>query len=53
MAEAPSKADMATNLDSDTEEEPPGLIDHDEVSDISDDEDFNPNCEEESDDTSE
>ena len=46
MVEAKSKVDMPTNLDSDseTEEEPPGLMAHDEMTDDSDDEDFAPNC---------
>ena len=54
MVEEESKADMATNLlESDTEEEPPGLISHDEASDSSDDSDFSPDCENDSDETSE
>ena len=53
MAEATSKADMGKNLDRDTDEEPPGLIDTDEEYLTSEDEDFQPNCEEDSDETSE
>ena len=53
MADATSKAGMATNLDNDTDEEPPGLLSSGEESQTSDDEDFVPNCEEESDVTSE
>ena len=49
-----SKASKDTNLGSDTEEEPPGLIDtDDEASEDSDDSDFAPNCENNNDETSE
>ena len=50
MVEAKSKVDMPTNLDSDSDEEPLGLMSHDEMTDDSDDKDF-VNCSD--DDTSE
>ena len=53
MVEKESKAGMTTNLGSDTEEEPPGLISSDEEGEDSSDSEFAPNCEDSSDETSE
>ena len=53
MVEEASKAGMATNRDSETEEEPPGLVSESEASDSSDDSDFEDNGEKDSESESE
>jgi len=44
MVEAKGKVDMQTNPDSETEEEPPGLLPEGHITDDSDDEDYIDDC---------